>query len=151
MKVLLLRTVKDVGARGQLVDVSDGYARNFLFPRDMASPATPGAVKYAARLKAAEDKKREERHRQEDELAEKLSGVSCTISRKAGEDEKLFGSVSGADIAEALKSQGFEIDRRNVELGQPIKSLGVHAVTVRVSARRPADVKVWVVRDTGKG
>ncbi|MEK7766429.1 MAG: 50S ribosomal protein L9 [bacterium] len=146
MRVLLLQDVDHVGPRGELITVSDGFARNFLLPRKLAERATVGSEQVAARFKSSAEKRRGERRRQDEELAAKLGAVSCTLTRKAGDDEKLFGSVSGADVAEALKAQGFEVDRRYVVLEAPIKSLGVYTVPVRLAAGIEAAVKVWIVR-----
>ena len=146
MRVLLLKEVEHLGVRGQLLQVTEGYARNFLLPRKLAIPATPGVEAQAARMQAAEAKKRDARMAEFKALADKLSGVSCTLARKAGPDEKLFGSVAAADVAEALAAQGFAVDRKQVHLAEPIKALGVYTVTVRVAPGAEAGVKVWVVK-----
>ncbi len=150
MKVLLLKEMPALGSRGDLITVSNGYARNYLIPRKLAVPASEGVMEYAGRLKAQEEKRSQERRRQEEELAAKLSSVSCTLKRKAGEDEKLFGSVSGADIAEALNTQGFDVDRHQVVLEQPVKALGVYTVPIQISSGIKTSVKVWVVKETEK-
>src|SRR5688572_17696368 len=124
MRVLLLKEVEHLGSRGKLVNVKDGFARNFLFPRQLATPATPGAESYAARLEAVEAKRQAEEAKTYADLAAKLSGVSCSLPRKAGADEKLFGSVSAGDIAAALAGQGFKIDRKKIVLAEPLKALG---------------------------
>lgn len=146
MKVLLLHDVEHVGPRGELVSVSNGFARNFLLPRKLAQPATAGSEAFAARLKQAGAKRRAEQATRDQETAGKLGEVSCTLTRKAGEDEKLFGSVTSADVAEALAAQGFAVDRKQVHLAEPIKALGVYTVTVRVAPGAEAGVKVWVVK-----
>lgn len=150
MKILLLKRVENLGHRGDLLDVSSGYARNFLIPRKLATVATEGVEAYAGRLRQDEAKRRELENAQLKEAAEKLSGASCTISRKAGQDEKLFGSVTSSDVADALNEQGFSVDRRKVILREPIKSLGVFTVPVRLSPDHEAQVKVWVVREAEK-
>ena len=150
MRILLLKGIKELGLRGDLVTVSNGYARNYLIPRKIAVPATEGVMEYAGRLKATEDKRLAEQRRQQEEMIAKLASVSCTLVRKAGEDEKIFGSVSGADIAEALKSQGFDIDRHSVILENPIKALGVYTVPIQISSEFKTSVKVWVVKETEK-
>jgi len=150
MKVLLLRNVRDVGTGGEIVDVSEGYARNFLLARGLARLATEGTREFAERLK----KQEEQRHAKEDqalkELAERLSTASCTIARRAAEDGKLFGSVGPSDVAEALAKQGFEIDRKAVQLPEHIKTSGVYSVKVRLGGTHEAVVRVWVVREEGK-
>jgi large subunit ribosomal protein L9 len=150
MKVLLLKEVEHLGRRGRTVSVPDGYARNFLIPRKLATPLTEGAAEYAKRLEADDAKKHEEELKHVRELVGKLAGVSCTITRKAGEDEKLYGSVSSVDIAEALAAQGFEVDRHRIVLEQPIKALGVFTVPIRFSPENEASVKVWIVREGAK-
>jgi large subunit ribosomal protein L9 len=147
MKVLLLQRVENLGHRGDMMNVSDGYARNFLIPRKLATPATEGVEAYATRLRQDEDKRRELENAQLAETREKLAAVSCTISRKAGDDEKLFGSVTPADVADALNRQGFSIEKRKVTLDDPIKALGVFTVKIKLSPDHEADVKVWVVRE----
>lgn len=150
MKVLLLQRVENLGFRGDLKNVSDGYARNFLIPRKLATPATEGVEAYAQRLREDEEKRRVIENAQLAETKDKLAAVSCTISRKAGDDEKLFGSVTSADVADALNRQGFSIEKRKVVLDEPIKALGVFTVKVRLSPEHEADVKVWVVREPEK-
>lgn len=150
MKVLLLKMVEKLGTPGLLADVSDGYARNFLIPRGLAVVATDGAARFAGQLKASEERRRQKEEQEQKETAGRLSGVSCTISRLAAEDEKLFGSVSPADVAEALGAQGFAVDRKEIVLDEPIKALGVYTVTVRLGQRHEAQVKVWVVREAEK-
>jgi large subunit ribosomal protein L9 len=150
MRVLLLKNVEHVGPRGDMVEVSDGYARNYLIPRKLATLATSGVTAFAERLKKAETSRREQEGAQLKEFAERLSAASCTLVRKSGEDGKLFGSVTPADVAAALGTQGFEVDRRKIEMGEPIKSLGVYTVSARLSAEHVASVKVWVVREAEK-
>jgi len=150
VKVLLLSTVEHLGPRGQLVNVADGYARNFLFPRKLATLATPGVEEFASRLQASEEKKRAAEKIELAALATKLADVSCSLPRKAHDDEKLFGSVSASDIAAALASQGFKVDRKHIELPEPIKTLGVFTVPVNLGHDVKASIKVWVVRDAGK-
>jgi len=150
MRVLLLKEVESLGVRGELVQVADGYARNFLLPRKLAVPATSGVEAQAARMRAVEDKRREARNAELKALADKLSGVSCTLTRKAGPDEKLFGSVSAADIAEALAGQGLSVERRQIQLEEHLKALGVFTVPVKLAPEITAQVKVWVVREGEK-
>ncbi len=147
IEVILMDTVKDLGAEGKVVKVKDGYARNFLFPRKLAAPVTEGtrrqlvklqrdraaaAVAVAAAAKAA---------------AAKLAGVSVTLAVKTSDGVHLYGSVSAADIATALKAQGFEIGREAVEVPEPIKELGVFDVKIRLDAGAEATIKVWVVEE----
>jgi large subunit ribosomal protein L9 len=150
MRVLLLKEVESLGVRGELVQVADGFARNYLLPRKLAVPATAGVEAQASRMKAAEDKKREAKLAELKALADKLSGVSCTLARKAGPDEKLFGSVAAADIAAALAAQGLPVDRRQVQLAEHLKTLGVFTVPVKLAPEITAQVKVWIVREGEK-
>lgn len=147
MEVILKRDLPGVGKAGEIVTVADGYARNYLIPRGMAIPATEGnirALESQRRLMESKRRKREERARQ---LAERLKNVSCTVKARAGEGDKLFGSVTASEIAEALKAQGIEVDRKDVLLEEPIKELGVFTVPVRLHKDLTVDVKVWVVRE----
>src|ERR1700752_4641512 len=142
MKVILMRDVDHVGAVGDIVDVADGYGRNFLIPHGFAVAAT------AKNKRQLEHEQRLREHRilrarqDAQTLAERLQAVPCHFVRKAGEEGKLFGSVTAMDIAEALKTAGFEIDRRRIQLDQPIRSLGDYSVPVRLPAETSATVKV---------
>ena len=145
MEVILREDVKSLGKAGQLVRVKPGYARNFLLPRGLAYEATEGNKKRIA----AESKARETRashDRQEAQaLADELAKVSLTLSAKAGEGDRLFGSITTQDVAEALAAAGHPIDRRKLELEHPIKSLGEHTVPVRLHADVHAAIRVTVV------
>ena len=147
MQVLLIQDVEHVGETGRLVNVRDGFARNYLFPRRLAVPATKAARGHAARLEAGAETRRSKRAAEMKALAEKLGGVSCTLPRKAGTDEKLFGSVTAADVAAALTAQGIPVDRRQVVLPESLRALGVHTVPVRLGPDLTPSVKVWIVRE----
>lgn len=144
-EIVLMRDVEGLGAQGDIRKVANGYARNFLFPRGLAAPATPRAIK----MLEIEKKKREAEARRAIEKlradAEALGGASCTITMQAGEDGKLFGSVTAQHVAEALEKGGFTVDKKQVELPEPIKELGVFSVPVRLHQEVAATVKVWVV------
>jgi large subunit ribosomal protein L9 len=147
MEILLMADVPDVGTEGQVVTVADGFARNYLVPRKLGAPVTNASRARLAKLqkqREAENKAAEERTRF---LAEKLAGVSCTIAAKTSEAERLYGSVTAAEIAENLKGQGFDIARDAVLLEEPIKALGVYTVKVRLSADVSVPLKVWVVEE----
>lgn len=147
MKLILMRDVDSVGEVGAIVDVADGYARNFLIPRGLAVAAT------AKNKRQLEHEQRLREHRilrarqDAQTLAEKLQAVPCHFVRKAGEEGKLFGSVTAMDIAEALKTAGFEVDRRRIELDQPLKALGNFTVPVRLPAETSALVKVTIAAE----
>lgn len=150
VKVLLLAEVEHLGPRGNLVNVADGYARNYLFPRKLATLATAGVEEFAGRLQASEAKRRTAEQAELTALATKLTDVSCSLPRKAHDDEKLFGSVSAGDVSVALAAQGFKVDRKHIELAEPIKTLGVFTIPVNLGHGVKSSVKVWVVRETGK-
>jgi len=150
MKVLLLKAVKGLGKQGEIVEANEGYARNFLIARGLGAPATEGAKVYSANLKRMEQKRLEKVEEELKALTSRIAASSCTISRKAGEDGKLFGSVSNSDIADALAAQGLEVDKKAVHLSDHIKTTGVFTVTVRPGPGHEAAVKVWIVRDGGK-
>jgi large subunit ribosomal protein L9 len=147
MKVILMRDVEHVGAVGDTIDVADGYGRNFLIPRGFAVAAT------ARNKRQLEHEQRLREHRivrvrqEAQTLAERLQAVPCHFVRKAGEEGKLFGSVTAMDIADALKAAGCEIDRRRIQLDQPIKTLGDFTVPVRLPAETSAMVKVTIAAE----
>lgn len=146
MKVILLEDIKTLGRAGAQVDVADGYARNFLIPRQKALGATPANQRVFDNEKKALSKKHAKEKDEAQALAATLGALSLTISRLAGEDDKLFGSVTNGDVAEALAKEGHKIDKREILLVDPLKALGIHEVTVMVHPEVEAKVKVWVVK-----
>lgn len=146
MEVILRQAVDNLGHTGDIVNVSAGFARNYLLPRGFAYEATAGNKKRMEqereRLEAAETSRREAA----EELAKKLEPVSVTFSARVGEEGKLFGSVTTADIAHQLEGQGFKIEKRQIDLHEPIKALGVYRVPIRVHADVRAEIKVWVIK-----
>jgi large subunit ribosomal protein L9 len=146
MEVILRQAVDNLGHTGDIVKVSPGYARNFLLPRGLAYEATTGNKKRLEqernRLEAAES----ERKGRASELATKLEQVSLTFSARVGEEGKLFGSVGAADIAAELEKQGLHVEKRQVDLHEPIKALGVYRVPVRLHADVKPEVRVWVIK-----
>lgn len=147
MKVILRETVENLGKIGDIVKVSEGYARNFLLPRKLVEIADEKNIKAIEHHKAALNKKLAKEKGVAGELQKKLEAFSCTIARKVGENEKLFGSVTNADIAEALAKGGFKIDRKSIQLEDPIKQLGVTTVPVKLMTDVVANLKVWVVQE----
>lgn len=148
MQVLLKKDVAGLGQAGDIKRVADGYALNFLIPRGLATIATEGAVKQVKQLKEAADRQRQRQQSQAEIIAQKLAGVSLTFTAKAGEGDKLYGSITGADIAEAIaKVTGEVIDKRRVELAHPIKELGTHQVSLRLAPEVVAQVTVIVQRE----
>ncbi|HEX5671935.1 MAG TPA: 50S ribosomal protein L9 [Acidimicrobiia bacterium] len=146
MKVVLTADVAALGNRGEIVDVSDGYARNYLLPRDLAQKATSGAVASAA--KAAASRAATERKALEaaQDLATALSGQRVVLAAQAGDEGRLYGSVTLADVAEGIrKFTGISIDRRHIELPQPIKTIGLHEVQIRLHPEVEFSINVDVI------
>jgi len=147
MKVILRENVENLGKIGDIVRVSDGYARNFLLPRNLVVAADENNVHEIEHHKKSLAKKREKDKVSAQGEASKLEGFSCTIARKVGDQEKLFGSVTNGDIADALKKGGFSVDRKQIILADPIKQLGVFTVPVKLQPDVTAQLKVWVVQE----
>lgn len=147
MLVILRENVENLGRIGDLVNVTNGYARNFLIPRKLVMVADPANVKMIENQKKVLEKKRLAARAISQEMAKKISDQSVTISRKVGENDKLFGSVTQSDIADALKKTGLSVEKRMITLEQPIKALGVHTVTVKFDQDVSSTVKVWVVKE----
>lgn len=135
-----------MGKAGEIVTVKDGYARNYLFPQGLALPATSGGVARFEQEKKLESQREVRRVREAEELSSRLALVSITAAVSAGEDDRLFGSVTSQDIAELLAKEGYDIDKRKILLEEPIKALGVYTVPVKLHKDVTAEVKVWVVR-----
>ena len=146
-KILLRQDVDDLGARGEIVRVRAGYARNYLLPRKLALLATDGNRKQIERERATFDAKDADAKKVAEALGERMGGVQIVIARKVGETEALYGSVTSADVAEALAAKGFDIDRRNVQLAEPIKKLGDFEVPVKLQSDVVATVKVKVAAE----
>ena len=146
MEVILRQSVDNVGQPGDIVKVSPGFARNYLLPRGRAYEATPGnrtrIAKEAAKLEAAES----ERRGSAQQIADKIEAANLTFSARVGEEGKLFGSVTAADIAEQLVAQGIAVEKRMIDLHEPIRSLGVYRIPVRLHADVKPEVKVWVIK-----
>jgi len=131
MKVVLLKDVKNIGKRDEILNVSDGYARNFLFPQKLAVEATPGALKEIERKRAAQDAREAERVAEAKEKAARLAGKTITLAVKCGEKGRLYGSVTAAEVADALEQQhGIAVDKRKIELGDSIREVGVREISV---------------------
>lgn len=146
MEIILRQGVENLGKPGDVVKVKAGYARNYLLPHGLAYEATPGNLKRIQqerdRLEAAEN----ERRTAALGYAEKLEQVSLTFSARVGEEGKLFGSVTAADIAQQLEAQGYHVEKRQIDLHEPIKALGVYRVPVRLHADVKPEVRVWVIK-----
>ena len=147
MEVILTENVSGLGREGDIVKVSDGYARNFLIPKQLAVEAIEKnrrLLEHKSRQKSNQDARQ---RKEAEKLASELANLSCTIPMRAGETDRLFGSVTAMDIAKALKEQGFEVDRRKIELNEPIKELGAFTVPIRIHADVVAHVRVLVIRE----
>ncbi len=147
MKVILMQDVPNVGEVGDVVEVADGYGRNYLIPRGLAVAATAKNKRQIEHEQRLREHRIARAHQDAQTLAESLQAVSCRFTRKVGEEGKLFGSVTAMDIAEKLKEAGYEVDRRRIQLEQPIKSVGKFAVPVRLRPEVTAEVKVLVEPD----
>lgn len=147
MDVILRQDVDKVGNAGELVSVKDGFARNFLLPRGLAYPATDANRRRLEAERAQKGKKHAAEVAASREVASRLEAVSLTFTMKAGEGDKLFGSVTANDIADRLKAEGFAVDKKAVELDEPLKALGVYKVPVRLHTEVKPEVRVWVVRE----
>jgi large subunit ribosomal protein L9 len=147
MEVILLDEIKSLGSRGDSVKVANGYARNFLIPQGKAIAATPGNLKRFEEEEKLRLVRENKLRRQAERLSGKLAGVSCTIAVPAGDDDRLFGSITAQDISNALRDQGFEVDKRKIVLEEPLRALGVYTVAVRIFQDVQAKIKVWVVRE----
>lgn len=146
MKVILLENIDRLGKMGDVVTVKEGYGRNFLLPKNKAKPATPGNMKMLEQLKKKQAEEEAKKTQSARAIADKISNLSLTISAQAGEEEKLFGSVSNDMISEALAEEGVNIDKKDILLDEPIKKLGVYQVVVKVHPEVKANLKVWVVK-----
>lgn len=147
MQIILQEDVEKLGNRGQVVEVKEGYARNFLLPRKLAIEASAGNMKRLEKMRAAFAKKESVERGDAEKLAELLNGVSLEIKRKAGENDHLFGSVTSADVSEALAAQGYTIDKRKIVLADPIKQLGEHQIPIKLHREVTGNVKLTVNKD----
>ena len=146
MEVILRQAVENLGHPGDIVDVSADFGRNYLLPRGLAYAATTGNKKRIEQEKQRLDAAESSRRASAQEIADKLAQVSLTFSARVGDEGKLFGSVTAADIAHQLEAQGFAIEKRQVDLHEPIRALGVYRVAVRLHADVKPEVKVWVIK-----
>ena len=145
MKIILQKEVEKLGVPGDVVTVADGYARNFLVPRGMAIPATKGAVRHAESLRRAHDVRVNKAKAAAEEVAGRLTAKPVVVKARAGEDGRLFGSITTTDLAEEIAAQAGEaIDRRAIHLDEPIRSLGTHEVSVRLHPEVDATISVQV-------
>jgi len=146
MKVILQKDVKDVGRVGELVNVSEGFARNFLFPRKLAAEATEKRVKEYEHLKRVAETKKKKAMAERQELLGKINGTTVKFKLPAGETDKLFGTVTTTDISKELQKMGFSIDRRDIVLDEPIKILGQHKALIKYAEGLEAKIQIAVER-----
>jgi large subunit ribosomal protein L9 len=146
MKVILKQDIPDLGKAGKIIEVKSGYARNFLMPRNLVIMATKANVRAIEEIEK-QNKTRERKLRNEAEkLKAKMEQMSLTIEVLVGEEDKIFGSVTAQNVAEMLETEGIRVDKRNINLEDPIKSLGVYTIPVKIEKDIVANVKVWVIR-----
>lgn len=146
MEVILHEDVPNLGQVGDIVTVKDGYARNYLLPRKMAVVAEPRNLRMLEHQKKVVAAKQASMKGKAEELAAKLALLSITIGKEAGEEDKLFGSVTTMDISNALRAEGYTIDKRHIKLAEQIKKIGVYDVAVRLHPEVEGTVKIWVVK-----
>jgi large subunit ribosomal protein L9 len=147
MEIILLEDIPSLGKIGDLVKVSDGYGRNYLIPHKLAIKATSKNRKQLEHEKRFAQEKTDKVKRDAEKLATRIEEFSCTITKPVGESGKLFGSVTSKEIEQQLNENGFQIDRKKIELEEPIKNLGVYTIPVRLHSEVIANLKLWVVRE----
>ncbi len=147
MKVILLKDVKAQGKSGDIIDVSDGYARNYLLPNGLAKPATATAINSIKISKEAEERRRKIEHDEAVELCKTLAGITVTVKIKTGANGKLFGALTAAAISDALKAMGYELDKKKIVLSEPIKALGRYTVQIKPFAEVSGKLNINVVSE----
>lgn len=147
MEVILKKNVEGLGAPGDVLKVADGYARNYLLPMQLAVHATERNRRYLEHQKRVIDQQEAKDKERAQEIAAQITGVTCTLKRRAGENDRLFGSVMSMDVAEALRAEGFELERRFLELVDPIRELGVFMVPVKLHTEVIVELRVVVERE----
>ena len=147
MEVILREHVDNLGKRGEIVKVADGYARNYLLPRKLALPATDGNRKHVERERKIMESREAEEKGQADAMAARLAAIDITVARRVGETDQLYGSVTSADIVDVLKAKGFDVDKRKLILPEPIKAIGDHTVPLKLHREVTVPLKVHVVKE----
>ncbi|MEJ2628378.1 MAG: 50S ribosomal protein L9 [bacterium] len=147
MKVILKKDFESLGDSGTIVEVKSGYARNFLFPQGIGVIANKKNMRIFQEEQKRKEYQENREKRQAEELAKKLDNVSLTATVKVGEEDKVFGSITSQDIATLLKEKGYEIDKRKIELEDPIKALGVYSVVIKLHSEVEAKIRLWVVKE----
>jgi large subunit ribosomal protein L9 len=147
MKVILTQDIAGLGSIGDLITVKDGFGRNYLVPQGKALQATSQNMKKLEHQKRQIREKIDKAKREAERLAARIESVSCTVAKAVGEEDKLFGSVTGMDIESSLKLEGVEIDRKKINLLEPIKSLGIYNIPIKLHPEVTAVLKLWVVKE----
>lgn len=147
MKVILRQDFSQLGKVGDVVEVKDGYARNYLIPRNIAYQATESSIRVLEEEKKQQSKRVDKEKKESEKVALELAKLSITIKMKVGEDDKLFGSVTSQMVADAIGEKGVRIDKRQIDLEEPVKSLGIYDIPVKLEGGVAGIVKVWVVRE----
>ena len=147
MKVILTQDIAGLGSIGDLITVKDGFGRNYLVPQGKALQATSQNMKTLEHQKRQIREKIDKAKREAERLAARIESVSCTVAKAVGEEDKLFGSVTGMDIESSLKLEGIEIDRKKINLLEPIKSLGIYNIPIKLHPEVTAVLKLWVVKE----
>ncbi len=147
MKIILRQDYEQLGKTGDTVEVKRGYAVNYLIPKKFAYPAKPNFVKMIEEEQRQKQLRQNKEKKHAELLAQKLESVSLTFSVSVGEGDKMFGSITNQDIAENLNSQGYEIDRKKIELEEPLKALGIYSVPIKLHPEVEVKIKVWVVKE----
>ena len=145
MEVILREHVDNLGRRGDVVKVATGYARNYLLPRKLALPVTTGSQRQIERERANAEARDAEEKAGAEALSQRMAALDISIARRVGDNKTMYGSVTSADVAQALKTKGFEVDKRKIVLSEPIKSVGEHAIAVKIHRDVTAEVKIKVV------
>jgi large subunit ribosomal protein L9 len=146
LKVILKDDIKNLGNCGEVVEVKGGYARNYLIPRNLAVQASTGNLKSIDEIKKQKSFRDNKKKRESERVKDKLEKLSLTAEVQVGEEDKVFGSVTASNISGLLQQQGFEIDRRLIQLDEPIKALGVYTIPIKLDKEVTAEVKLWVVK-----
>jgi large subunit ribosomal protein L9 len=146
MKVILREDMDTLGKCGEVVTVKDGYGRNFLLPRNLAIPATRGNLKSIDEVKKQKELRDKKYRREAERIRDRIEKISCTAEVNVGEEDKMFGSITSTIIANLLKAEGVDVDRRKIILDEPIKNLGVYTVPIKIAHDVLANLKLWVVK-----
>jgi large subunit ribosomal protein L9 len=147
MKIILRQDYDSLGKTGDTVEVKNGFGRNFLIPNRIAYPATPNFVRMVEEEQRQKLVQQSKQKKHAEQVAKKMENVSVTLAVSVGEGDKMFGSITNQDIADGLVKQGYEIDRKKIELEEPIKALGIYSVPIKLHPELEVSIKVWVVKE----